>query len=83
MNIKRVSNGYVVEHDDESEKIIEVAEIGDSRMSECRAIQNALYFVMEGLGHINSKHDVYRVRVIVVNENGEEVDEDGHPNPED
>jgi hypothetical protein len=78
MNIKRVSNGYLVEHDDE-EKLLEVFELGVSAMSECRAIQNVLYSTMGGFGHINDKHKEFRVRVIVVNENGEEVDEDGHP----
>lgn len=71
VRIESVDNGYVVSSDD-TKVVIEQAQNSDK---DCQAIRTMLYEVLEQLGETGSKHDVERVRVIVVNQDGEEVEE--------
>ena len=67
--IEVVNNGYVVHSSDGAE----VVEERDTEHVDCKAVQHLLYLVLDALGKGGSKHDVERVRVIVVDQEGVEV----------
>ena len=43
-------------------------------LEKCQALQRLLYEVMDQLGEYGSKHDAYRVRVIVEDQSGKKVE---------
>ena len=69
--IESALNGWTVSEVGEDEQY--VFEFGLTDKEEAEAIQRMLYQVLESLGLRGSKHDPYRVRVVV---EGPKADED-------
>lgn len=80
-NIEPTENGWRLRHTfDEDEYTRDDKEWGfeinpDTRKAELQTLQRLLYTLLdECMGQLGSKHDELRLRVIIVNQDGQEVE---------
>lgn len=71
VTIDRADNGYLVR----AGARVEVVEDGEDYRDDCEARTSLrlLYVVLDMLGRLGSKHDAARVRVVILNQDGEDV----------
>ena len=78
LKITKASNGYILQpmgddHEDEGMSVYEEENI--NKYGELEAMFRALYSVIEYFGVYGSKHDARRLRVVIVDQNGNEIDD--------
>ena len=70
VRVEKVNNGYIVSNDEGST----VIEEDESKERDCKSVKRMLYEVLEKVGEYGSKHDLERVRIIVVDQNEKEIE---------
>ena len=76
LKITKASNGYILQPmgDDHEEEGMMVYEEDDlDEFGELEAMLKVLYGVIEHFGVYGSKHDAKRLRVVIVDREGEEI----------
>jgi len=70
VKVEKVNNGFVISNDEGTT----VIEEDESKERDCKSIKRMLYEVLEKIGEYGSKHDLERVRIIVVDQNEKEIE---------
>ena len=79
LTITQADNGYILDYYDEEIKeqrfiAIEDVSQGIDTISGARLTQKLLWEIMEYFGIFGSKHDTEKIKIVLENENGKEIE---------